>query len=261
MGICGLLVCLSTPVIETDILVHIRLLERTERRKNMGLFDIFKKNQDSDNLMPKYLYNDKELAEVEAFISKTFGEYEEVFHEFVSPDVHLDVCCVLPTDEEPFYKLVTLGAGAYKMKVPAQYKKYNIERAEYVIYVPVNWNLQSSDMKDYWPMKVLKDVARLPIWCDTWLSYGHTTQADEAGTPYAENTRFNSVVLDTCENNQEDVRLELSSGKVINFYQVIPLYPEELNFKMENGAQALFDTFDEKKIDCKVLDLNRESAV
>ena len=227
----------------------------------MGLFDKFKKKDDAKGFMPMYLYDDKDLEEVDAYISKAFGNFDNVFHEIFSPDIHLDVCFVPATDEEPFYKLVTMGAGAYEMNIPDRWKDYNLERAEYVIYVPKDWNLQSQDMNDYWPIKVLKNVARLPILCDTWLSFGHTTQADEEGTPYASNAKFNSVVLDFCENHQGEVQLETSSGKIINFYQVIPLYPEELKFKMENDAETLINKFDEKGIDYKVVDINRKSAI
>lgn len=41
------------------------------------------------------------------------------------------------------------GAGAYEMKIPDRWKEYNLERAEYVIYVPRDWNLQDRNMKDY----------------------------------------------------------------------------------------------------------------
>lgn len=51
----------------------------------------------------------------------------------------------------------------------------------------------------------------------------------------------------------------MSSGKVINFYQIIPLYPEELKFKMENNAETLFEKFNEKGIPYKVVDVNRNS--
>lgn len=227
----------------------------------MGFFDKLKKKEKPEKIMPMYLYEDKDMEEVDAYIAKTFGKFDNVFHEIVSPDIHLDVCVIPPTDEEPFYKLVTMGAGAYEMKVPYRWKEYKLERAEYVIYVPKDWNIQGQDMRDYWPIKVLKDVARLPIRCDTWLSFGHTVQADEEGTPYATNTRFNCVILDFCENHQGEVRLETSSGKVINFYQVFPLYPEELNLKMENDAEVLINKFDEKKIEYKIVDINRENAV
>lgn len=229
----------------------------------MGIFDKFKKNKGGDKKipMPMYLYDDAEINELDKYIAEKFGKFDNVFHELISPDVHLDVCMIPPTEDEPYQKLVTMGAGAYKMAIPDKWKEYDIDHAEYVIYVPKDWNIHSDDIKDYWPTKVLKDTARLPIWCDTWLTYGHSAQADEEGTPYAPNTGFNSVILNYCEKNDDDVRIELSSGKVITFYELVPLYPAELKYKFDNGANALFDLFNEKGIQFKVVDINRPSAV
>ncbi len=229
----------------------------------MGLFDRFKKDKKSDEpaqAITPYLYDDSEIDSLDAFICDMFGDYKNVFHEIASPDIHLDVCIVDSTEEDPYYKLVTMGAGAYKMQIPEKWQKYGLDYAEYVIYIPKDWNLNSGEETDYWPIRLLKDTARLPIRYDTWLAYGHTTQADEDGSPYASNTRFNSVVLNFAENRRGDIRLIMSSGKVVNFYEIIPLYPEELAFKKENGADALFEKFEEKGIPYKVLDINRDSA-
>ena len=222
----------------------------------MGLFDLFKKKKSG----PMYLYCEQELKELDEFIGKEFGRFENVFHEIASPDIHLDVCICEPKDK-PYIALVTMGAGAFSMPIPEQWKKYDIDRAEYVIYIPKNWNWNSSAMEDYWPIKVLKDTARLPIACDTWLSFGHTAQGDEEGSAYAPNTRLNSVVLDFVENKNGAVRMKLSSGKTINFYIVIPLYPEELAFKMQSDAEALFKKFEEQDIMYRLVDPNRKSAI
>ena len=230
----------------------------------MGLFSRFKKEKKQEEEapgLPQYLYEEAELDVLDQFICDMFGDYKNVFHEIASPDVHLDVCIVDQTEEEPYYKLVTMGAGAYKMQIPEQWQKYQLDYAEYVICLPKDWNLNSDDNTDYWPVKLLKDVARLPIWCDTWLSYGHTTQSDEDGSAYASNTGFNSVVLNFAANKKGDIRLIMPSGKTINFYEIVPLYPEELQYKIENGADALFKLFEEKGIPYKVLDLNRKNAL
>lgn len=229
----------------------------------MKFFDLFKKDKKPAEVkqeLPLYLYDDSEIEELDHFICDMFGEYKNVFHEIASPDVHLDVCIVEPTEEDPYYKLVTMGAGAYKMQIPEQWQKYQLDHAEYVIYLPKDWNINSPEETDYWPIRLLKDTARLPIWYDTWLCYGHTTQADEDGSPYASNTKFNSIVLKFAENKQGDIRLIMSSGKVINFYEIIPMYPEELEFKKENDADALFEKFAEKGIQYRILYLNRKNA-
>lgn len=230
----------------------------------MGLFSRFKnakRNEENNLSVSQYLYEESEIDELDDFITEMFGDYKNVFHEIASPDIHLDVCIVDPTDDDPYYKLVAMGAGAYKMQVPKQWRKYQIDYAEYVIYLPKDWNLDSGEDTCYWPVRTLKDVARLPILCDTWLCYGHSMQYDEEGTSYASNTRMNSVILKFAENRKGDIRLIMSSGKVINFYEVIPLYPEELAFKMENGADALFEEFKEKDISYRVLDINRTSVI
>ena len=104
---------------------------------------------------PQFFYTERELNKVSAFIEQQYGAYDEVMHELVSLDIHLDVALVPPTDEQPYYKLVTMGAGAYKMNVPREYKPYKLERAEYVIFLPKDWDIKSNKEEDYWPIRML----------------------------------------------------------------------------------------------------------
>ncbi len=230
----------------------------------MGILDLFRKKKKAEETVPGtpvYMYDGPEIDALDEFICDMFGSYKNVFHELVSPDIHLDVCIVDPTEEDPYYKLVTMGAGAYAMDIPEKWRGYGLERAEYVIYLPKDWDLGSSAEEDYWPIRTLKNTARLPILCNTWLGYGHTVQSDEDGSPYASNTGFNSIVLKFGENRKGDVRLILPNGKTVNFYEIVPLYPEELAYKMENGADALFEKMDEKGIRYRIVDVHRENAL
>ena len=208
----------------------------------MGLLDFLKNKGSKNSGTPMYLYTEKELSEYEAYVEKSLGQYDQVFHELASPDIHLDVIMIPPTEENPFYKLVTMGAGACKMNIPAPLKNFGLEYAEYVIFLPAEWNLESSDEKDYWPIRDLKNTARLPLYTDSWLGYGHTLQANEDGSPYAENTGFTATMLANAVSiDGSQMSLSLSSGKKICFYLLIPIYPEELEYKMANDADALLD--------------------
>ena len=220
----------------------------------MGLFNLFKKKQ-----RKCYYYSEAEQLEYESFIETTFGSYKEVLHEIVSPDIHLDIIPVPPTDEEPYYKLITMGMGAFPMNVPAQLKEHELEHAELVIYLPPDWNIQSQDQKDFWPIYFLKVLCRLPINYNTWLGFGHTIQASEDKSPFAENTKLNNILLlYATDYNSDPLELRLSTNKKINFYQVFPIYQEELEFKSSHSAEELLERFDEDSRDL-VLNINRKN--
>ena len=227
----------------------------------MGLITAIKR---LTNKYPLYLYTEKELEEYEAYIEKSFGKYDKVFHEMVSPDVHLDIIWIPASDEYPYHRLITMGAGAYKMKVPKQFKKFNLERAEYVINLPKEWNIESSDEKDYWPIKALKDTARLPIWTNSWLANGHTLQPSIDGKAFSDETKLNNIwLLNAVAGDDGDegeaLNLQMSSGKNINFYLLFPIYQEELQLKIDKGRDALMDLLIEKDVS-PIVNVSRENV-
>ena len=67
--------------------------------------------------MPE-LYTKEEIDALEMHIDTYFGSYDRVFHELVSPDIHVDICIIPPSEERPYYTLVTQGMGAHCMNVP-----------------------------------------------------------------------------------------------------------------------------------------------
>ncbi|HJC23937.1 MAG TPA: suppressor of fused domain protein [Candidatus Eisenbergiella merdavium] len=188
------------------------------------------------------LYTEEELAAIEQHIQKYFGAFENVFHELVSPDIHVDICVVPPSEEKYYYTLVTMGMGAHRMNVPEELAEYKLERAELAIALPADWKLDEASMKDerwYWPVRLLKVLARLPVSADTWLGWGHTMNHQK---PFAENTELCAAILAAPQNNADGSDLcLLPDGSEVNFYQVIPLYQRELAYKLEHGAEALLE--------------------
>ena len=189
------------------------------------------------------VYTEDEMSAVEQHIQNTFGEFENVFHELVSPDIHVDVCIVPPSNERNYYTLVTMGMGAHRMNVPQELAEYKLERAELAIALPPDWKLDEESLQDerwYWPIGLLKVLARLPIAEDTWLGFGHTMDKQ---SPFAENTTLCGALLvgpqDVVWTGGEVCTLP--SGEEVNFYQVIPLYRNELQYKLEHDADALLE--------------------
>jgi hypothetical protein len=186
------------------------------------------------------LYSTDDITKLEAHIAETFGEFDMILHEIASPDIHLDVVIVPPSEGRDFITLVTLGMGAHRMNVPKELREYRLERAELAVSLPPDWPLDSEDERDYWPIHWLKDLARLPIANDTWLGFGHTVSGDG---PLAENTELSAVMLAGAYRSQPSEPLTLTNGDIVRFYQMIPLYEEELKYKMDNDAEALMALF------------------
>ena len=188
------------------------------------------------------VYTEEEMEAVEGHIQQYFGKVENVFHELVSPDIHVDICMVPPTEERDYCTLVTMGMGAHRMNVPEELVEYKLERAELAIALPADWKLDQESMKDekwYWPIRLLKSLARLPINCDSWLGHGHTVENRE---PFADNTKLCTATLIGPQDTEDGSEVcTLPGGEEVNFYQVIPLYEDELDYKLEHDTDALLN--------------------
>lgn len=204
------------------------------------------------------MYEQEDWDAVEAHLAKYFGPCDNVFHEIMSPDIHVDIYIMAPTQERNYYVLSTFGMGAHRMNVPAELADQKLERAEIIVTLPPDWKVTESGEEWYWPMRWLKILARLPISEDGWLGWGHTV-ANPDDAPFAENTKLCGLVLTQPQGFDEDaVCCPLPGGDEVNFYQMIPLTFEEMQFKLTHGAQPLLDRFTPEQL--AVVDIRRESV-
>lgn len=202
------------------------------------------------------MYTEKEMQTVEKHIEKYYGKFKEVFHELVSPDIHVDICVIPPAKKRNYYILTTMGMGAHKMNVPEELKGENLERAELMIALPPDWKINDPDECNYWPIRLLKNVARLPVSANTWVGWGHTVDNQE---PYAENTSLcGALLIDPEVGRPGGNVLTLPCGEDVNFYQIIPLYREEMDYKLTNGASALLEIME--NIVSFVVEIDRPNA-
>ena len=196
--------------------------------------------QDEEEFSNPEVYTEEEMEAVEGHIEQYFGKFENVFHELVSPDIHVDICVVPPSEERDYCTLVTMGMGAHRMNVPEELAEYKLERAELAIALPADWKLDQESMKDekwYWPIRLLKSLARLPIASDTWLGFGHTMDNEE---DFTKDTKLCAAILTGPQDTEDGSEVcILPSGEEVNFYQVIPLYRDELEYKLAHDADAL----------------------
>ena len=60
--------------------------------------------------------------------------------------------------------------------------------------------------------------------------------------PFADNTKLCTAILTGPQDTEDGSEVcILPGGEEVNFYQVIPLYEDELDYKLEHDADALLD--------------------
>ena len=172
-----------------------------------------------------------------------------VLHEIDSDIVHIDIHCVLPRKGRNFYTLVTSGMSDKSMITPIEASEFRF--AELVIYLPSTWPLdkEHSRLEEYyWPVRLLKDLTKMPHMLETWLGPGHTIANGEPPEPYAANTRMcGSVLLEPVLEPVGFRRLKASPAKTINYLLVFPLYKEEMIFTMKYGMDMLLERLERKR--------------
>lgn len=203
------------------------------------------------------------MEEIVEHFEKYIGKVANVYHEMISDLVHIDIHIIEPNETRDYYTLFTTGMSDMRMTVPEGAEDYKF--AELLICLPKDWKLDNEDLKDennYWPIRWLKILARFPHEYDTWLGFGHTIPNGDPARPFSSNTGLCCMMLSypsLVDNTTEFERLKLANGKAINFYSLIPLYKEEMNFKLRRCAEDLLNKFNESKIN-EVLDVNRKNV-
>jgi hypothetical protein len=200
------------------------------------------------------------LETLDAYYGAHLGE-GWVYHEIISHIVHIDVHVFLPTPSRNYYTLVTSGMSDRPMTTPddAEQSQY----AELLMCLPPTWQVSEAAFEDpnyYWPIRWLKYLARLPHEYDTWLGVGHSVPNGDPAEPFASNTKLCCAMLATPVLFEDAfIELEIRPGKVIQFLSLIPLYQEEIEFKLKHGGAALFERLGAVNV-TELLDIQRKNV-
>lgn len=197
-------------------------------------------------------YTENERIEIIKFIEENFGKVEEIY-EIGYDNYYLDVAQINPTKEKPYYTIITLGMGEYKM-----YNQNNenfSSFAELMISLPPDWNF---DDKNYtWAIDELIQLTYIPFTYFFAYEWGHLENNFE---PFSSNTKLSAVTLLYLEMKKENSGLLKLENRNLQFYQIVPLYDEEYTFALKNGMKNLLLLDVEKKIS-SVVNMNREKVL
>jgi len=184
------------------------------------------------------------LEEITAHVERCYGPVRRVMHEVISDHLHVDVLIADVAEDHPYITIVTSGMS----DLPMQSKDGSPTRCEVMMRLMVNHPVSQeafADEANYWPIRRLKMLARMPHELDTFFAAGHTIATDPP-TPVHPKSEF--CALGLLEPLDEAARtLRTKDGLDIAFLQVVPLYREELEWKLKQPTLgALAELFDKE---------------
>jgi hypothetical protein len=202
-----------------------------------------------------------------AHIESVFGDTSGgmVWHEIVSERIHIDVHLCPPNERNPANLLVTSGMSAFPMNVPEGVEDRDSWRhAELCMLLPPDWRLSESDLHreaNYWPLRLLKTLVRIPHAFSSWLGWGHSIPNGDPAEPYAPNTQLSGALIIPPFLFGEEFFV-CPGDPELHIFQVLPVTAGEMAFKLDHGADALLDELEETFPDIYgPLDPARPSAV
>ncbi len=202
------------------------------------------------------------IAAVVAHVEGHLGTVASVWHELVSEWVHLDVHAIAASEAHEAITLFTTGMSDLPMAVDDAAADAPAH-VELMLRLPPDWQLGDAAFADerwYWPVRWLKELARLPHQYATWLGWGHTIPNGDPPAPLAPGVPFTGFVIAPPTCLDEDAATVVTAARATTILAIYPLHPDEMTFKLEHGADALFECMDKAGVTDRI-DLRRPSVV
>lgn len=196
------------------------------------------------------LYTQVQLKAVKEHIEQCFGPIYLQVEDSQTDHTKCDIDIIKPSEnqEGACQYLVTKGMGAHKMPVPDEFKALNLDRAELYLALASDWNLESEEEQENWPITLLSVLSRLPFVYDSWMAQGHII-AFPQDEDYAPGTNYaGAILLNPAQDSSYG--LELDNLGHINFYQVVLLYQEEIDYAEQYSARTLMKLMDKSAYVC-----------
>jgi DNA-directed RNA polymerase subunit RPC12/RpoP len=171
------------------------------------------------------------------------GMVDQVLEADSSDLLPVDLHLVAPRRDLPIRVAVTSGMSNHPMNTPRGAE--DERHMELVLGLEPNWPVSKEALsQDHraWPLEWLRKMACLPHSLDTWLGVGHTVPNGDPPQPLGPGTEMCGwILLPPIWLPEEFGTLVMHETKTVYFYALLPLYREEMDFKLQQGAEALFE--------------------
>ena len=206
--------------------------------------------------------DEEAAAHIVAHVTQHIGSVDTVIHELVSEAVHIDILVVKPTSAKPFWTLVTSGMSDLPIKSGCCESGVF---AELVVCLPADWPMSEEvwqkDEAAYWPIRLLKQTARMPHLYRTLLRIDDTVPNGDPPVPFHESTRLCcSFLWVAAHAAPEFYEFDIRPDKHVFFLGLVFLDRDEMNLKLKLGAEFLGEMMDRAGVTELVVPQRRSMA-
>ncbi len=185
------------------------------------------------------VYDEKEMSEVLRYIKNNYGDVAvflpDLRYESVNYEHPIKIAVIPPDNQCSFFKLVTIGMGAYRGVEVTDSGIENIHRTELVAYIPLSGEYDDDVDIHIWVSRIMRQMGEMVQYENSWFDYGHTVAY---GGSLDESVEYDGVIFAPIVNDECCV---LPCGDSVDFLLMVPLYEEEMLFKIDNGFTELFE--------------------
>lgn len=174
--------------------------------------------------------DEKDSKELLAFIEKNFGKANHLC-EFS----HVSLYQIAPAKDHDYNLIVSMGLSG-KNKDHSS----DSENIELCLALPKDYRF-NKDSKSAFEIYMLIEIISYLITEKNPVGFGYYLEKENG---FSKRTAFTGAMLVSLgEYPKESQSVTLSSGRNVNFYELLPLRPMELNFRKTHSAHELLELF------------------
>lgn len=196
-----------------------------------------------DKSVEMAVYDEEEAEIVKRFIKDRIGQGSDnkiICNNFSGDQnaASIEEWIVMPDKSCPYWRVITVGLGAYRGLENRGEPDEKVHRSEMVAYIPEYLGDEKVEVIIEWLTTIMNQFGEMIESEASWIGVGHTISY---GSPLDESVEYDGVIFAPVFDNDPENECILPCDERVNFLQLIPLYEEEMLFKIENGYGALFE--------------------
>lgn len=172
---------------------------------------------------------------------------------------NIDLLLISTVKRSPVQLLMTNGLSNYEQPVPEKYA--TLKHIELYFCLPSYWDINDKDNPSMnWVLPWIQKLAAHLVDKQTWYGVGHTFPNGNPAEPISPTMKQKYFLLNSPTYFSEELKPLAVEGKTIEFLGVVPIFEDELDYKMGKGTYKLQKKFLDKNI-TELLDDYRMSTL